>query len=227
MRSAAFCATVVWLVSRLPWFLLLFVGACETDAGTPSTAKPEEPRTVKAAGVFPDKFECSSIMSTAALTEVLGGPTRAIDSPSSVPPGLARPCTYEVAKDPPEYWTFDFDCRDGYKKRADALFAQYQQINDDRIQEYNRVSDAGIPKAPKEAKDAAVVLVQPGASMQVDVGAKALDHNDQGLLFIDDDAPCYVRVIGPAADRRLALAKQVAKQLTFMNAPMTPRPAPK
>lgn len=224
MQAAAFCATVLWPVTSR-WILLLLVG-CETAAETPSgVGKTDEPHGVKAAGVFPDKFECSSIMTTAALTETLGGPTRAIDSPSSVPRGLPRPCTYEVAKDPPEYWTFDFDCRDGYKKQADALFAQYKQINDDRIQEYNRVSDAGIPKAPKGATDAAIVLVQPGTSMTVDVGAKALDHNDQGLLFIDDDAPCYVRVIGPSADRRLALAKQVAKNLTFMNAPMTPRPA--
>ena len=60
----------------------------------------------------------------------------------------------------------------------------------------------------------------------MEVGAKALDHHGRGLLFIDDDAPCYVRVIGPDAPHRLELARLVAKNLTFANAPMDPRPMP-
>jgi hypothetical protein len=39
------------------------------------------------------------------------------------------------------------------------------------------------------------------------------------LLFLDDDAPCYVRVIGPGADRRLALARLVAGRLERRTAP--------
>jgi hypothetical protein len=35
-----------------------------------------------------------------------------------------------------------------------------------------------------------------------------------------------VRVVGPDASNRLELAKLIAKNLTFMNAPMTPRAAP-
>jgi hypothetical protein len=198
-------------------------GACSSDAAP----QPEKPVDVgptrKVAGVFPERFECSSIMTLSGLTELLGSPARAIDSASAVTPGLPRPCTYELASQPPEYWTFDFDCRTNYKSTADALFSQYKEINNSRIDEYNKVSDAGVPKAPKGATDAAVVYVQPGSAAEVDVGAKALDHNDQGLLFIDDDAPCYVRVIGPDAAKRLALAKQIAKNLTYANAPMTPR----
>jgi hypothetical protein len=204
--------------------LIASVG-CTSDAAQPKE-KPIE-TTPKLAGVYPDKFECSSIASTAALSEVLGAPTRAIDTPSSVPRGLPRPCNYEVAKEVPEYWTFDFDCRDGYKQRADALFAQYKQMNTDRIQQYNEVSDAG-PRKPvmKDGVDAGVPeLRHPGTTSEVSVGAKAIDHNDQGLLFIDDDAPCYVRVIGQDGARRLELAKYVAKHLTFANAPMTPRAA--
>ena len=64
----------------------------------------------------------------------------------------------------------------------------------------------------------------PSGAVDVEVGAKGLDHHGQGLLFIDDDAPCYVRVVGPDAQRRLALARAIAKNLTFANAPMTPRP---
>ena len=71
--------------------------------------------------------------------------------------------------------------------------------------------------------DAGIEYHRPGAPTEVDVGAKALDHHGQGLLFIDDDAPCYVRVVGPDSNARLALAKLIAKNLTFQNAPMTPR----
>ena len=63
-----------------------------------------------------------------------------------------------------------------------------------------------------------------GRRREVEVGAKGLDHHGQGLIFIDDDAPCYVRVIGPDAANRLALAQLIAKNLTFANAPMSPRP---
>jgi hypothetical protein len=60
----------------------------------------------------------------------------------------------------------------------------------------------------------------------VAVGAKGLDHHGQGLIFVDDDAPCYVRVLGKDAARRLELARLIAKNLTFANAPMTPRAFP-
>jgi hypothetical protein len=193
---------------------------CESNAASPKDKEAPEGPTKKLAGVFPDRFECASITSTEALGQILGAATRAIDSPSSVPRGLPRPCTYEVAATTPEYWTYDFDCRDGYKQRADALFDQYKQFNADRIAKYNEVTDAGTVKP----SDAGIEYKHPGVSIDVSVGAKGLDHNDQGLIFIDDDAPCYVRVIGPDATRRLELAKVVAKNLTFANAPMTPRP---
>jgi hypothetical protein len=203
----------------------LAVSGCTTDA-TPQKEKVVETPT-KLAGVYPERFECTTIATADALEGVLGSPTRAIDSPSSVPRGLPRPCTYEVAANPPEYWTFDFDCRDGYKKRADDLFAQYRKYNADRIVQYNTLADAGVPKAKPVGDAGAPELHHPGLPTDVEVGAKALDHNDQGLIFIDDDAPCYVRIIGPEATRRLALAKLIAKNLSFANAPMTPRPFPK
>ena len=67
-------------------------------------------------------------------------------------------------------------------------------------------------------------LAAPLAAQQV--GSKGLDHHGQGLIFIDDDAPCYVRVVGPDAAHRFELAKMLAKNLTFANAPMSPRPFP-
>lgn len=226
-------AAIVWrrtsryrpsAVGRTLLLCVVALGACESDAAKPKGQKPTEETTVrKLAGVFPDRFECASILTTDALSQVLGAPTRVIDTPSSVPRGLPRPCTYEVASTNPEYWTFDFDCREGFKKRADALFDQYRAYNADRIAHYNALADAGELKKPN---DAGVEYKQPGAPSEVAVGAKGLDHNDQGLIFIDDDAPCYVRVIGPDATRRLELAKAIAKNLTFANAPMTPRAFP-
>ncbi|MEJ7604055.1 MAG: hypothetical protein WKG01_39610 [Kofleriaceae bacterium] len=116
--------------------------------------------------------------------------------------------------------TFDFDCRDGMKQRVDKLFAQYQEQTAARIGQYNVESDAGVKPNP----DAGTAqFTKPGEAIEVSVGAKALDHNGQAILFIDDDAPCYVRVVGPDAPKRLALAKLVAKNLTFANAPMSPR----
>jgi hypothetical protein len=208
----------------IPLSCLSAIAGCKSDAAAPKEKEPET--TVKTAGVFPDRFDCASILTPDAITTLLGAPTRAIDSPSSVPRGLPRPCTYEVSGTTPEYWTYDFDCRDGYKQRADALFEQYKQYNADRITQYNKLADAGLPKEKNDAGQP-IEYKQPGVPNEVAVGAKGLDHNDQGLIFIDDDAPCYVRVIGPDGARRLELAKAVAKNLTFENAPMNPRPLKK
>jgi hypothetical protein len=82
------------------------------------------------------------------------------------------------------------------------------------------LADAGGIKP----NDAGVVNRAPDVAAEVAVGAKGLDHHGQGLIFIDDDAPCYVRVIGPDAAKRLALAQLIAKNLTYENAPMSPRP---
>jgi hypothetical protein len=199
------------------------LAACESDAAGPKSKVDTGGTVRKLAGVFPDKFDCATVMTIDALTQVLGSPTKAIDTPSTTTKGLARPCTYEVAATNPEYWTFDFDCRDGYKQRADALFEQYKAYNADRIAHYNALADAGAFKKPN---DAGVEYVRPGVASEVAIGAKGLDHNDQALIFIDDDAPCYVRVIGPDVTRRLELGKLIAKNLTFANAPMTPRPFP-
>ncbi len=212
------------LVIRL--CVILPLAACSSDAAAPKD-KPTEGPVGKVAGVFADKFDCTTIISHDTLAQVLGGNVRRLDGPIQMQRGLPKPCSYEVSSDPPAVWTYDFDCRDGFKQRADALFTQYKQQNADRIEKYNAVADAGVPKAPKGAVDAAIELKQPGVASEVAVGAKALDHNDQGLLFIDDDAPCYVRVVGPDAPKRLELSKLIVKQLTYVNAPMDPRPLTK
>ena len=199
--------------------LLIALAACGKDSGS-STEKPAEGPGRQLAGVYPEKFKCESVATLDQLAEVLGAAVRVIDTPVSMPRGLPHPCNYEVATAPLEYWTFDIDCRDGFKKRADALFAQYRQTSAELVQSYNELSDAGVIKPT----DAGIVIHAPIGASDVQVGAKGLDHHGQGLLFIDDDAPCYVRVVGPDVQRRLSLAQLVAKNLTFANAPMSPRP---
>lgn len=218
-------------------FLLIVaaLGACKSDAAAPPRSEKSTPGAEqKLAGVFPDKFECASIATPDTLSQVLGGPVAPSDNLLPVPPGVPKPCNYRLDKGViqtdagtvpvEEAWTFDFDCRDGMKQRVDALFAQYLKQSNDRIEHYNEMSDAGVK--PTRTLDAGLQFTKPGEAMEVTVGAKALDHNGQAILFIDDDAPCYVRVVGPDGPRRLELAKLVAKNLTFANAPMSPRAFP-
>ncbi len=203
-------------------FCLVALGACDSGSGGTEKAKAVEPAK-KLAGVYPDKFQCDSILSAHDLGELLGGAAHDLDSASAVPRGIAHPCTYEVtANGAQEFWTYDFDCRDGAKQRADKLFEQYKTGSSDAIEQYDTLADAGQVKPT----DAGVAISRPEAAAEVDVGAKGLDHHGQAILFVDDDAPCYVRVVGPGAPRRLAIAQAIAKKLTFANAPMTPRPMP-
>jgi hypothetical protein len=199
--------------------VLVILAGCKDDAAAPAS-KPPPPR--KLAGVYPDQWRCESVATLDALGQVLGGTVKQIDSPMSVPRGLPHPCNYELQGATPEYWTFDIDCRDNMKPRADALFAQYRKTSQELIEGYSAAADAGALKH----HDTGPETHAPEPAVDVAVGAKGLDHHGQGLLFIDDDAPCYVRVVGKDAARRLALAKLVATNLTFANAPMTPRAAP-
>jgi hypothetical protein len=211
---------------RCPWlfiFALSGSAACG-NSGSDGTEKPKPTEPVKKlAGVYPDKFQYESILSVAELGELLGGTAHVLDSASAVPRGIAHPCTYEVTvQNAAQYWTYDFDCRDGAKQRADKLFEQYTTGSTDMISQYDALADAGAVKAT----DAGTSISRPEPAIEVDVGAKGLDHHGQGLLFIDDDAPCYVRVIGPDPTNRITLARAIAKHLTFANAPMTPRAMP-
>ena len=204
-------------------YLLALLGlgvACDSGSSATKQEKPTETR--KLAGVYPEKFQCDSLTKLEEIAQVLGGvKANPLVPQFSAPKGLAQPCNYEVVmQDHNEYWTYDLDCRDDMKQRADALFEQYKKSSADNVQRYDHMTDAGMVKAT----DAGITIKRPEDAVEVQVGAKALDHHGQGLIFIDDDAPCYVRVIGPDAAKRLEVAKLVATKLTFANAPMTPRP---
>lgn len=202
---------------------ILLIVAC--DSGKAADKKQEKttepPREL--AGVYPEKFECQSIVKDEELASLLGAVKASLMTSAISPPrGLPSPCAYQVTTETEmQYWTYDFDCRDGMKQRADALFAQYKRTSGELVEAFETAADAGI-----KPTDAGIAIKAPEQATEVQVGAKALDHHGQGLLFIDDDAPCYVRVVGPGAEKRLALAQVIAKNLTFKNAPMTPRAAP-
>ncbi len=209
-------------MGRIVLAVLLSLAACGHDDSAAAKEKPSEGTERKLAGVFPDRFKCESVTPLDALTQVLGGTVHQIDSAMVPPRGVPHPCNYQViASGNEEAWTYDIDCRDNYKQQADRLFAQYKDDSADKAHAYDTIADAGI-----KPTDAGVAIHRPGEAFEVQVGAKALDHHGQGLIFIDDDAPCYVRIVGPDAARRLELAKLVAKNLTFANAPMMPRPMP-
>jgi hypothetical protein len=206
--------------SLLPFLLLI---ACSESSGDKTdTKKTTEPER-KLAGVFADRWECKSIASPEDIAQLVGGiKATLMDSAIAPPRGVPHPCAYEVVtQSEVQGWSYDIDCRDGYKQRADALFEQYKKTSAELVKAYNDAADAGI-----KPTDAGVAVRPPEDAVEVSVGAKALDHHGRGLLFVDDDAPCYVRVIGPDAPHRLELAKLVAKNLTFVNAPMDPRPMP-
>ena len=216
----------------MPFLAVTALAACSGSSDSSESAPKTTDKPAKLAGVWPSKFECSTVTSDDQVSEALGAKAANQYSPADVPNGIARPCAYQILGTP-DYYSFDFDCRDNYKKTADALFAQYTKSSEDAVQQYNVTSDAAVKDKKKPEKgpdgkliDAGVPSAPPDLAVAVEVGSKGLDHHGRGLILIDDDAPCYVRVVGVDPAKRLALAKLVAKQLTFANAPMTPRPFP-
>lgn len=202
--------------------------AAALAAGCEEPRKAAPPRPVEEApilvGVQPANFRCDSLITAEAMSELLGQPARQVESAAASPNGVASPCNYlvTVPGQPSPAWTFDIDCRDNMKQKADALFAQYERTSAELVAAAMTDSAASAP-SPVDG-GAAKPRKKPELAREVDVGARGLDHHGSGLLFLDDDAPCYVRVVGPDADKRLALAKHLATALTPATAPMSPRP---
>ena len=201
------------------WCTLLFALASCEESSNSAASKPTEPPR-KLAGIYPEDWKCSYVASDDQLASVLGGTVHAKDSAIIPPKGVPHPCNYYVDTTPVEDWTFDVYCRDDYKQQADALFQQYRNDSAELVQRFHAAADAGLLK-----NDAGVVYTAPDVAADVAIGAKGLDHHGRGLIFVDDDAPCFVRVVGMDPQKRMELARLVAKNLTFQNAPMTPRPA--
>jgi hypothetical protein len=205
--------------------LALLSAACSKSSNDREAAKTHEPRAPRTLlGIDPEKWECTAVVPDADVGAAIGGPVHPLVGAMTPPRGVPHPCSYGVMRNindagavNEEVWTFDLDCRPDYEKRVELLFAQYAQQSSDQVSAYHQSIGSG--KAPVD--DAGVEFRKPEDAFAVEgVGRKALDHHGQGLLFVDDDSPCYVRVVGPGKERRLALAKLVAQNLHEANAPM-------
>ncbi len=209
-----------------------WLAACG-DASTSTAGKPTAAPTELAplVGVEPAKFRCDSLLSEAQLADITHGSVRVIEGSMPPPDGTAAPCTYVVetargSATSTAAWSFDIDCRTGARDRADALFTQYR-ADSTMLVEAAAVEQLkprpkpapGQPAAPPPNPNAV------GLAVDVEVGARGLDHHGQALIFIDDDAPCYVRVTGPDAAARKELAELLAIALRPTTAPMSPRAA--
>jgi hypothetical protein len=214
--------------------LLLATAGCKQSKSDAPAKQVDEAKGGVLLGIRPEKWVCENVAPVGDLATILGATPEPMETPMSSSPGLAKPCTYTIttAGGPGAdagaastvVWTFDLDCRPGHEERAETELAQWAAAASEQVGEYQR--KVGTGKAPTD--DAGVAYVAPEGAREVAVGRRGLDVMGQGLIFVDDDAPCNVRVVGPDADKRLAVAQLVARNLSEANAPMTPhQPRPR
>ncbi len=177
------------------WLMATLVG-CEksTEEKAPVvTTKAAAPsrREVALRGVSPSSFKCETIASIASMETLFGPGINVQETAFEPPPGVPRQCAFNRAvEDKREMWSFDIDCRDSARKDARDRMAQHTAS----------AGDAGVTT--------------------VALGRGALDHHNVALLFIDDDTPCQVRVLGLDAPRREQFARLLLKNLTPDTAPI-------
>lgn len=200
--------------------LVLVLGACEGKSSGAAAGGDPATADIKLVGVDLDRWTCDLIATPAAMSQLLGAPARGVDSTLGSAPGTPKPCNFVVEGPVPEAWSFDLDCRDHAIATAEKLFVEYVARNEELIAQYDAATGGKVV-----TNDAGVEQHGVAAPSVVAVGKKALDHHGQAILFIDDDTPCYARVAGPDAARRLVVATMVAQKLTPATAPMRPRPA--
>ncbi len=193
---------------------------CEEKSTSAATGATSGAPAVTLVGVDLDRWTCDLIATPALISQTLGIPVRGVDSTLGSAPGTPKPCNFVAEGAAPEAWSFDFDCRDRALATAEKLFTEYTERNHALIGQFDASTGGKV-----FTDDAGVEQHAVAAPVEVQVGRKALDHHGQAILFVDDDTPCYARVAGPDAERRLLVAKLVAAKLTPATAPMEPRPA--
>ncbi|HLU68835.1 MAG TPA: hypothetical protein VKZ63_21285 [Kofleriaceae bacterium] len=152
----------------------------------------EDDRTapVQVLGVSPVDFTCDSIAPLEAVEAAIGRPLELVDAAGFSPPeGVPKPCNY-VSALPDMPGEWSFDLDCRERAIGDGERLMAQYATD--------------PEA---------------SGKPIQVGRSGIDHHDSQILFFDDDAPCYVRVNGPGAAERLALARLIADSLNRRNAP--------
>jgi hypothetical protein len=227
----------------------LALGACKEEEPAPKAApKPQvepAPKPANMIGVSAEDFECDAVATTEQVAEALGVEVVKEDPLIAPPAGLARPCAYSGRLRPAgEGDGAGKELDERAKQRLEAAREEERKRKIEALREENpfiSVNQAAqlvdgadsahvtwsydIDCRDRALRDAESLMARyqdaPGAT-EVEVGRRGLDHNNAALLFIDDDAPCYVRVLGPDAEQRLALARLVAAGLTPKNAPLAP-----
>ncbi len=194
---AAMAAPAVW--GRLALFGAALGAACasgeEAEGAAAEPRDSERAAAVEMLGVDPSDFDCESIASEQQVASIVGGDVMLSRSQFEPPRGVTRPCIYTLAR---------------YADRDAGLDPRRWSIDLD---------------CRKSALDDGERLLAQNATRRgaepIRVGSSGIDV-DPALVFLADDAPCYVRVVGPDQRLRVELARLVAGELTAKNAPMTP-----
>lgn len=195
------------------WCAVLLIGAAacggdtqssQSQAGASAKAGSGE-RTDGFVGVDPSVFDCETVVPQALVASAVGGAVEPMESMFTPPRGTPKPCDYMMI-DPPAV-----ELQDGAPAPAQMLWSVQFDCRDDYVQ-----STAAEMQR----------LVDTEGAQRVTVGKWGIEHRDAALLFLDDDAPCSVKVVGPGVAQRGAIARLVAQKLTPGTAPMRPRAAP-
>lgn len=165
------------------------------EAPAPKVLSADDQAVPEAIGVYPSDFKCESVAKLPEVIEVVGQTVTLREQQFEPQFGTPGACEYHGKEvKPPE--GVDAGPYPSWSFDIDCRTLGVQ---------------SGERLMATYAKDE--------SSVPVRVGKSGIDHRDTVLLFIDDDSPCSVRVLGPGREIRTALAELVAKNLTATNAP--------
>jgi hypothetical protein len=198
MRSLLSTCLVVAVIAALA------SGACGDDE--PKKKQVERGAGEASAGFYgvdPSVFRCDAILPPSAVGSAIGGEVVTMDSMFTPPKGTPAPCDFRQINVPPPV------VQDGAPAPALPMWS----IRFDCRESY-------MSSTEKEMKR----LIAEEGALEVTVGRWGVEHRDAALVFVDDNAPCTVRIVGPGSAERQAIGRLVADVLTPKTAPMTPRP---
>jgi len=182
----------------------LGLSGCEkepTEGVAKVLAAETEPSQAPArpSGLHPDDFECESVASGAAVGAALEREIIVETSSFEAPQGVPRACNYTARGA-----GFDEATKDAGPAAAQPTWS------------------FDIDCRRTALRDGAALMTQYAKNLDskpLQIGKSAIDHRDVVLLLIDDDTPCYARVLGPGSANRIAIATIVAAGLKPETAP--------
>lgn len=221
---------------------LVLLGGCshrdKSAANAPAVLASDEspPGAITMVGVAPSAFRCASMATPKEVGDIVGAKVVLAPSQFEPPQGVAKPCNYAAAADesganaavgaaPPERAKHAHGKHGKHGKRAEHGKAAAGAAGAAAGQPAQKMWSVDFDCRKTALKDGEALMVQyakTNGAVPVRVGKSGLDYENAALLFIDNDSPCYARVLGPGAKNRLAIAKLVAGRLTTATAPMTP-----